>query len=410
MQRHKRFGKLWDRLVYGLAALAVADRALKTAAIAHYFHRPPPQDPRRWPVVSLLQPITQGAHSLRRALRARAQFAYPAAIQHIFICDRADARSQRICRDVMAEFPHLWARLVLVDPTPGMTIAAKLPKLQAGLALAEGEIICFMDDDIIPHTDTLRRLIPYALQPGVGAACGLPCHTNWGTVWSALLSGFVNLNTLPTFVGELYLAPPVRLIGHIAAYTRQAIAALDGLRGLESYPDDDFEITRCLVAHGLRVVLASVVYSVDNGFASWHELDIHLTRWYVLPRQAMAWRITPRQRAAMAAITAGVVVPPLAVALGLAARRRSAWGAAALTLAGAVASYAWTQARITRYPTPPRRWLLMPLIVFLMPLHTIKALLSHDVIEWRGQRMRVRPDGRVAALSEREEHEPSQSH
>src|SRR5262249_35922623 len=134
------------------------------------------------------------------------------------------------------------------------TLATKIRKLQAGLPLAKGEVVCFVDDDVTPRPDTLLTLLPYLFQPDTGAVFGLPCYTNWFTPWSSLMSGFVNANMLLNFVALPYLTQPFRITGHFVAFFRKHLKEVGELTGLEHSIDDDFELARRLRARGLRCV------------------------------------------------------------------------------------------------------------------------------------------------------------
>ncbi len=213
----KRTLSFLDKLTYSLSLFFALDRLAKLAAVIHFFHRPAPSQLEIWPTVTLLQPITRGANALAESLRARARLDYPASIQHLFICDTRDTESQSIVQTFLAAHPMLRAEIVLVE-TGDAAVASKIRKLQAALSRANGEILCFMDDDVAPRPDALRVVLPYLYRPGAGAAFGLPCYTNWRTPWSSLMSGLVNANMLLSFVALTYLAEPFRITGHIAAF------------------------------------------------------------------------------------------------------------------------------------------------------------------------------------------------
>ena len=106
------------------------------AAVWHFFRRRRPADPAEWPAVSLLQPITRGAAGLELTLRSRLGQDYPAPIQHLLICDRSDADSQRICRELAAAHPAADTHLILAESAG--PIASKIEKLQAALPAASG--------------------------------------------------------------------------------------------------------------------------------------------------------------------------------------------------------------------------------------------------------------------------------
>jgi hypothetical protein len=60
-----------------------------------------------------------------------------------------------------------------------------------------GEVLCFIDDDVALRQHTLQILAPYLFQRDVGVVFGLPCFTNWQTIWSSLISGLINAQMLP---------------------------------------------------------------------------------------------------------------------------------------------------------------------------------------------------------------------
>jgi ceramide glucosyltransferase len=382
-----------DKLVYGLGLLFALDRLLKLAAVVHFFRRPAPPQPEMWPTVTLLQPITRGASALGDALHARTRLVYPGSIQHVFICDASDSASQEIVRAFLGEFPMLRAEVVLVEAAGA--VASKIRKLQVALPKALGEVLCFMDDDVSPRPDALRLLIPYLYQPGVGAAFGLPRYTNWRTPWSSLMSGLVNANMLLSFVALTYLCDPFRITGHIVAFHPDSFMDVGGLDGLEQHIDDDFEMARRLRVRWLRSVQTPLVYDIDNELLSSAAYEAQLKRWFVIPRQAMMPSLSPWQRV-VATLTSGALpLPSIVALLALLTRRRSALISLGTSLGIFGIVYAIGEARYLKGRTPLARWPLLVLVALLTPLQIARALLSNDVVEWRGQRLRVNRNGTV---------------
>jgi len=328
------------------------------------------------------------------ALQARTQLVYPGSIQHLFICDANDSGSQEIVRAFLGAFPMLRAEVVLVEAADA-TVASKIRKLQAALPKARGEVLCFMDDDVSPRPDALRVLIPYLYQSGVGAAFGLPCYTNWRTPWSSLMSGLVNANMLLSFVALTYLCDPFRITGHIVAFRRESFMQVGGLDGLEQHIDDDFEMARRLRVRGLRSVQTPLVYDIDNELLSPAAYEAQLKRWFVMPRQAMMPSLSAWQRV-VAALTSGALpLPGIIALLALLMRRRSALISLGTSLGIFGIVYAIGEARYLKGRTPLARWPLLVLVALLTPLQIARALLSNDVVEWRGQRLRVHRNGTV---------------
>ena len=254
------------RLSWLLAGIYVLDRALKMAAVIQFFRQPEPVGPpsgEGWPSVSLLQPITRGASNLPAALACRAALTYPGALQHILICDAGDSNTLALCRDWLAELPQLDATILAVS-VQGQAIASKVEKLNAGLADADGEILCFVDDDINLRPDAVQRLVGELLQPGVGAVFGLACYTDWSNPWSSLLSGFVNSNALLNYIPLARLTEPYTITGHLYALKRSTFTDIGGLAGLDERIDDDHELARRVRRAGYRCVQSAVIYDVEN--------------------------------------------------------------------------------------------------------------------------------------------------
>lgn len=386
-----------NRLATGLLALFALDRCLKMATIVHFFRRPRPALPEHWPAVTLFQPITRGASGLAHNLRSRTLVDYAGTIQHLFICDAADTGSQAICRTLLEETPGLQAEIILVQPQQA-EVASKLDKLYAGLPRAQGEVFWFLDDDVALRPQALQILIPYLFQTRVGAAFGLACYTNWDTLWSSLMSCFVNANALLNYLPITYLTPPFTITGHCFALRRQVFEQVGGFTGLEESIDDDHGLARHVRAAGLACVQTPLIYDVNNHLASAHEYAKQMKRWFVMPRQAMLPYLTRREQGFSLLSSISQVFPTLLALIVILTLKRSALRAliASLGLFGAI--YALCELAFLQRCTPLRRWPLVPLIALFAPLQILWSLLSNDEIEWRGQRLRIRVGGKVEVL------------
>ncbi len=385
--------KILDQLSVTLALLFTLDRLVRLIAVINFFRRPAPPQPMVWPTISILQPITRGINDLHRSLQAQAILDYPNPPQHLLICDAHDIESQTKVRTFLKEFPLMQADVVLVETT-GASVASKLRKLQAALPGATGQVLCFIDDDVMPRPDALKILIPYLFQPHVGAAFGLPCYSNWRTLWSSLMSGFVNANMLLSFVPSNYLAGPLRLVGHLVVFRRDILMQAGGLNGLERYIDDDYAIAERLREHGLHLIQAPLVYDVDNELHSRRAYEVQLHRWFVMAQQAMMPLLSPRERIIALISSIPLVLPSSIALLALLTRSRSALRSLITALSIFGAAYTVCEARFLRRRTPLHRWPLLIIIALFTPLQILKAVLSGDEIEWRGQKLRIRRDGR----------------
>jgi ceramide glucosyltransferase len=390
--------KFLDRLAYCLVALFALDRFLKLAAVMHFFRRPQPPPPTEWPAVTLLQPITRGASGLYESLRTRAQLDYPAAIQHLLICDARDAETLALVTTFLEAFPQLHASIITVDSASDVAVATKINKLQAALPKATGDVLCFVDDDVALRPRTLQILLPYLYQPGVGVAFGLPCFTNWQTLWSSLVSGLINAQMLLNFVALTYITRPIRINGHIYAFRREIFRAVGGLDGLEHTIDDEYEIARRVRSHKLHAAQTPLVYEIDNALYSREAYTAQFKRWFVMPRQAMLPSLSSKEKFIAGITSVTFPLPSIITLLALCTGRRSAWLSlgACLTLFGTI--YALCEKRYLKHRTPLHRWPLLPIVALWTPLHIIWTLLLNNEVEWRGQRLRLLRDGTVEII------------
>ena len=380
------------RLAWGLLGAFAVDRALKLASVVHFFRRKPPSTPSRWPTVTLIQPVSRGAADLRPALLSRARLDYPAQVQHLFVCDEADDESQAACRHLMRDFPALRAELVVV-PRGASPMSFKTVKLQAGVVHATGEVVCCVDDDIVLRPDALRVLLPYLYDRDVGAVFGLACYTSWRNLPTSLMSAFVNTNALLSYVPLIYMAEPFTITGHCYALRRDVLHSIDDFRGMEHHFGDDHELAWRLRDKGLRLVQTPLIYDVVNHFDTLGQYAAQMKRWFVFPRQMLLPAMTRRERAVSFIGSLGNLVPGLLLVLALAVRKSAPAHALALSLGLSGAVYAFCEARYLKRRTPLRWWPLVGVVTLFAPFQVVWALLSDDVIEWRGRRVRVLKGG-----------------
>jgi ceramide glucosyltransferase len=387
-----------DWLAYGLLALFAFDRLVKLGSVIHFFARKPPAPPTSWPDVTLFEPITRGVSGLPNNIRSRATLTYPGRSEHFFICDAQDTYAQETCAAILHDFPALQAQVLLVDSNRH-TIATKIEKLQAALPSATGEVFCFIDDDIILLPDALQILLSPLFQPGVGAAFGLACHTNWSTIWSSLMSTFVNINALLNYIPITYLTEPFTITGHCFALQRSTFEAVGGMAGLEERVDDDHEMARRVRSAGLRIVQTPVIYGVDNHFTSLQGYVRQMKRWFIFPRQTMLPFLTHREQGFSLLTTIGQLIPALLILLTLFTCRRAAFRSLLVSLGIFGTVQAICELCYLPYRTPLKYWPLVPLMAIIGPLQVLWILLSKEEIEWRGQRLRIATSGEMEVLS-----------
>lgn len=393
--------RLLTRIAWVLTLLYALDRGLRLAAVVAFVRRPAPPVPGRWPSATLICPVTRSPNDLRAALSTRARLDYPGAVRCLLVCDAADAETQALCREMMALYPA-WAAEILVIEPDGGAIASKVAKLRAALPHADGEVLCFVDDDVSLRPDALRVLAPHALQADAGAAFGVACYTAWDTLAESLMSGFVNSSALLSYLPLVFLAEPFTITGHCFALTRASFDAVGGLDGMAGRFDDDHELARRVRRRGLHNVQTSLIYDVENRLPTLADYHNQIRRWFLMPREAMLPGLGRREQAVLLLSSVGPLLPPLVALLAMAARSRGALLALAANFISFTFAYAVVERAYLRRRMPARRRLLLPFLAYLTPLHVALAALGGDTIQWRGQRLRLERGGRFTVLSDKE--------
>ena len=374
-------------LAIAFAALYMLDRMWKMATIVHFFRHAYPPEPQVRSTLSLIQPVTDSPNDLRAVLALRAQKLYPGKVEQIIIFDAEDTRSQDICRSVMAQFVSWQPKIVLAQD---VGIAMKTVKQLAGLERATGEVVCFVDDDILLRPETLPSLVRY-LQAGTGATFGLACYTNWQTLWGGLMSAFVNANVLLNYIPVTYLTNPYTITGHIYAMSRTNFDAVGGLTGMAQRLDDDHELARRVMRGGLLNCQTPAIYDVDNHLSTLTAFLAQMKRWFVFPRETMLPGTSLRQQILTMAASLPNLLPGFILLVALV--QPAAWLALAVCLLVFYTIYIWSTQAYLKCRTPLWAWPLLLLVAVVLPFLILVLLFSDSTIQWRGQKIHVKRGG-----------------
>ncbi len=161
-------------------------------------------------------------------------------------------------QDRTVDLIERWASLIKVT-------SCNVPNLSSarnqGLAIAEGEIIAFLDDDAVPHPDWLSRLMRHFEDPRIGGVGGYTVGRQ-GTAFQArkivcdrhgsahMMSDYFDERLLNIPGSWLYPAP----MGTNVAFRRAALAAIGGFDPAYAYFLDETDVCLRLVDAGWQIV------------------------------------------------------------------------------------------------------------------------------------------------------------
>ena len=242
----------------------------------------------------------------------------------------------------------------------------------------------------------------------MGLVFGLPYYRSFGTLWAALVSTFVNRNSLWSYLPILWVMSPMTVNGMFWLARPEAITAIGGFREVETFVCDDYAVARAMRAAGFMLRQTAVVHPLQTGVENASAYDRLITRWFIFPQVSLL-RHEPWWR--LAWFHALVFWPAFQFlgALVLAA----AAGGGIRRFAAAFAVQGWREALQVhleanylpgasgRGRSFVRRRMLGWIVDLLLPFQVVRAFLAPRVIIWRGHRLRLDPNGRFSYVQRR---------
>jgi cellulose synthase/poly-beta-1,6-N-acetylglucosamine synthase-like glycosyltransferase len=128
------------------------------------------------PYVTIQLPLYNEANVAVRLLEKVALIEYPRARLEIQVLDDSTDDTGLLLQPVIARLQARGLDVVYVRRTN--RVGYKAGALDAGLAVAKGELIAMFDADFLPDSDFLRRLVPHFEDPKVGMVQGRWGHLN----------------------------------------------------------------------------------------------------------------------------------------------------------------------------------------------------------------------------------------
>lgn len=376
-----------------LTAVMLGEKVWRHVMVVRFFRKRVPVQQTPVGLVSILQPILSGDPTMPACLERNLAMETGYPLEFIWLVDTNDAEADRVCRELIARYPHRTVRLHAIPP-PGERDNPKMMKLIEGARLAQGDVICVLDDDTQLPDRGLEQCLPYLDEPGVGPAFGLPYYINFDNVWSSLVSYFVDSHSLLTYVPYTALTEPFTINGMFYAIRCEVFEAVGGFEGLQNTLADDFAVAQRFREHGLRLAQTPLLHGISTEVSGPRHYLSLIQRWFIFPRESLMRHLGAREQAVL---YLGGIVPalyPLYLLLSLA--RRPTAGKAAYTLlyfAYSFAVFVHINKAYLRGSAPWRGVWLVPVIQACFPLQLLAALLSPKRIRWRGHVMQVERGG-----------------
>jgi len=362
-------------LLWAAAAITCGYHLLALWAALKQWQRSPEAATNPGPV-SILKPVRGLDPGFYEAIRGHAQQHYAPGFELLFgVTDPQDPALVEIER-LQREFPHLrieWFPVTRQAPNGKVAALVELAKQ------ARYPLWLVNDSDIAVSPGYLEEVTAPLSQPEIGVVTCLYRAGSQGAAgrWEAL-------GIAVDFAAGVLVAPLAGIkefgLGATLVFRAVDLAAIGGFEALENYLADDYQLARHITQLlGKRVELSRTVVETTLGEDSWRGIIKHQIRWARTIRVSRGdgyWGLPVTHAGVW--MTMALLSGQFGVALTIATVRwASAYATGVLVLESRVARSGW--------------WLAPVWDCFAFGIWVAGA--RFNTVEWRGQRLELRPDG-----------------
>jgi len=359
---------------------------LSAAVIVRRFKGVAGQHSREPPGVTILKPLSGLAPPLYDDLASFCDQDYPGSLQVLLgVRDSADGAIEVVHR-LIRERPG--RELELVVHVSGSGPNPKIANVIGMEHHIRHPVVILADADILVSRTYVREIIAALNRPGVGAVTCMYRGSSGGGIWTRLASMGIDYHFLPNvLVGlELGLAQPC--FGSTIALRRETLDSVGGFQAFAACLADDYAVGRAVRATGMKVGISSLILEHSCSEQSIAELLSHELRW------------ARTVRAASPLGYAGLMIShplPFAI-LGATLSGLGLVGIGMVVAAiGCRLVLQWQVDHTLKISSD--RWWLAP-VRDLMAFGVYVAGFFVNVVQWGGQRYRIRSDGTLITLEE----------
>ncbi len=227
-----------------------------------FFRNPHAVDLNFHPPLTILKPIAGLDEDAYENLASFCQQDYP-VYQVIFCVQDADDLAIPVIKQIIEDFPGVDIQLVVSDRIIGANL--KVSNLANGLTTAKYDILLLVDSDIRVGKDYLQQVIQPFQDESVGIVTCL--YRSLAKGWIANLEG---IGTSTEFHPGVLVSNQLEGIkfafGSTIGIKKQVLQAIGGFEAVADYLADDFQFGYLSTQAGYKVVLA--YYVVEHVLAS----------------------------------------------------------------------------------------------------------------------------------------------
>jgi len=337
----------------------------------------------QWPPVTILKPVCGLEKNQKSNLRSACLQDYP-NFQVVFSVQTPDDPAIPVLKEIKQEYPE---RVTVAIENRRVGLNGKINNLLGALPYALHDILVISDSDIHLGSDYLKNIIPPLADPMVGFVCTLYKATSANRWFEKMELLTLNADFIPSVVFAYVTGTAKFCLGSSMAFQRGSLKEVGGLEALADYLVEDYEMGRRIGVSGKRMIL--VPYIVDTVVD--HK---DLSQWW---NHQVCWD-QKTHAAEPLGFFAAIMTRAVPFAILLAVLRLGDIIGLAI-LGGVLAIRLATAAVTVGWGLQDREGLKS---LALLPLRDMAALVSwflaltRKTVIWRGSKMTVTRDGRLA--------------
>lgn len=370
------------QLIFGCLAVLSLGLTLWQWLVARRFplHKRVPNVPNL-AGVTLLKPLKGCDHTTEACLRSWLTQQYPGAVQILFGVASEEDPVCQVVRNLLKEFPKHDAQLVVCEPLRGTNL--KVSKLMQLERLARHEWLVISDADVKVSPDFLRNAVVPLQDEQVGLVNCFYQMANPSTLamdWEAVA---MNADFWSQVLQSQSLKPLDFALGAVMLTRKEQLNNIGGFAALTDCLADDYQLGKRIAAQGLRIILSPVVVECWSEPMTWKAVWKHQLRWARTIRVCQPWPY-------FFSILSNATLWPLLFLCFDSGVKEMVFALGCLLVR--IATALNLQSKLTQKPIQ-FGYALMVLVKDVLQTAIWMLAFLGNRIEWRGETMRLRPDG-----------------
>lgn len=335
------------------------------------------------PPATILKPVRGADAEAYENFASFCRQDYP-EFQIIFGVREASDPAVPIIKKLIADFPDCDIELVISDHEIGYN--AKVSNLHNMSAKAKHQVLLIVDSDIRVKPDYLRRVVAPLQQEKVGMVTCLYRGANAQTPAALLENIGISSTFGPEVCSSRLLEGIAFALGSTIVMRREILNRIGGFSAVADYLADDFVLGNLTAKLGYEVVLSDCVVEHVSGPDTMRTMLNHQLRWGRSTRISRPWGYPGLL------LTYGTATSLLAL-LAWDFSRFAWWLLAVTMFVRVLPAFVVGVIGLKDYVLARYFWLLPIRDLITFAIWAVSFV--GDEIQWRGDRFRVLPDGKL---------------